>query len=245
MSRLLMRETSADRFDYWWNNRGTQMDEINQRRGGESLVERVDCGGELFYCKRQRGHLFRSLRYPLGRPTVLCEAVALSACRRLNIPVPEIQFSGVRYGHGEWLGLLVTRGLTGYLHLDEWFAEDHPRDPEVDTLVLRKAAELLVQFHRGRWQHSSLYPKHLFVKALPADSGIEVNVLLLDLEKSRQRVRSLAAARHDLQQLHRQWERIPAEHWQVLVDHYLSLVSSGRRRALVPDSLTSPGWATG
>ncbi len=238
-----MREEAGDRFDYWWSNRGSLVDETNRRRGGESAVEVVTSNGETFYCKRQRGHLFRSLRYPLGRPTALREAIALSACRRLQIPVVEIQFSGVRHRDGAWQGLLVTRELAGYTHFDDWFALEHHRDPELDEQILKKMAALLIQFHRSRWQHGSLYPKHLFAKVVTTESGTDVSVLLLDLEKSRQRITSAVAARHDLRQLHRRWERIPGGYWQILFDHYMTLVSNRRREKLVAANLSNPGWA--
>jgi len=157
--------------------------------------------------------------------------------------MPEIHFSGIRYRQGEWQGLLITRALSGYVSLEEWYAADHPRDQAVDERVLWQLAANLVRLHQAGWQHGCLYPKHLFVKVVAIESATDVSVALLDLEKSRQRITSLAAARHDLRQLHRHWQRIPINQWEILLDHYLAFVSARRRVALSPARLSTPGLA--
>ena len=63
-----------ERFDRWWNTAGDWVEAPNVRRGGESGVQRLQLpDGTLAYVKRQVGHLYRSLRHPLGRPTALRE----------------------------------------------------------------------------------------------------------------------------------------------------------------------------
>ncbi len=229
-------------FEFWWNNRGQPVEEPNRRRGGISGVETIGDGEHRLYCKRQQGHLYRSLRYPLGRPTVLREANVIAALGRLGIAVPEVAYSGVRYDGGEWQGLLITQALTGYVGLDQWFADDHPRDRSVDDAVLQSLAKTLGRLHRRRWQHGCLYPKHLFVKVAPGKPTAEVSVVLLDLEKSRRRITSLVAARHDLRQLHRQWQHIPADEWLRFFNYYLTLVPSRHQATLRSLGLSSPGW---
>jgi len=237
MSESSIKEESSDRFDYWWNIRGESVEPPNERRGGQSGVELVELEGQTLYCKRQQGHLYRSLRYPLGRPTVLREVQVIPAFRQLEIPVPDIHFSGARYRDGKWQGVLITQALSGYVNLGEWYAADHPRDQNVDGQVLRQLAANLARLHRSRWQHGCLYPKHVFVKA----GATEVSVALLDLEKSRRRITSLAAARHDLRQLYRHWGQIPFTQWQILINHYLTLVPDRRRQAICSDGLSSTG----
>jgi len=228
-------------FEFWWNNRGEPVEEPNRRRGGISGVETIADGEQRLYCKRQQGHLYRSLRYPLGRPTVLREAKAIVALRQLDVLVPEITYSGVRFSDGQWQGLLVTQALEGFVNLEDWFADGEHRDRRVDSAVLQALATTLVRMHRGRWQHGCLYPKHLFVK-VPADQADPaVMIALLDLEKSRRRVTCRAAARHDLQQLHRQWRNVPGSQWPLLLNFYLELAPFFWRAALHPDHLTWVG----
>ena len=77
MSRPLVlpaREASTSTFQRWWNTQGEWVEEPNQRRAGESGVQRIrlrDPQQPLLYCKRQIGHLYRSWLHPFGRPTVL------------------------------------------------------------------------------------------------------------------------------------------------------------------------------
>jgi len=66
---------TENRFEFYWQQQGEWVEEPNQRRGGESGVQRIhEANGRLLYVKRQVGHTYRSWRYPLGRPTVLREA---------------------------------------------------------------------------------------------------------------------------------------------------------------------------
>ena len=72
------RNTSpSDDFNSWWQTQGEWVEEPNDRRGGQSGVQRITVQGQLLYAKRQAGHTYRSLKYPLGRPTVLRERDAL------------------------------------------------------------------------------------------------------------------------------------------------------------------------
>lgn len=90
---------TEDRFEFYWNQKGEWVEEPNQRRGGESGVQRIhDANERLLYAKRQVGHTYRSWRYPLGRPTVLRERDALVAMNRLSVGVPELVYCGARQG---------------------------------------------------------------------------------------------------------------------------------------------------
>ena len=58
---------AADDFEQWWNTQGEWVEPPNLRRDGESGVQRLQARrGGLLYCKRQIGHLYRSLWHPLG-----------------------------------------------------------------------------------------------------------------------------------------------------------------------------------
>ena len=54
-------------FEYYWQQQGEWVEEPNQRRGGESGVQRLsDAKGKVLYAKRQVGHIYRSLRHPFA-----------------------------------------------------------------------------------------------------------------------------------------------------------------------------------
>ena len=68
---------------FWWSVTGEWVEEPNNRRGGFSGVPRVVLpqSGECYYVKRQRNHLFRSVRYPTGRPKLLREWQSMPSIR--------------------------------------------------------------------------------------------------------------------------------------------------------------------
>lgn len=194
-------------FEQWWNIHGEWVETPNQRRGGESGVQRLSMqDGRVLYAKRQVGHIYRSLCHPFGRPTVLRERDALIALERIGVKAPHMLYCDVRRDERHnWRGLLISEELTGFLDLDSWYAaggREQLSDAEHDRL-LQSVAELLARFHRARWRHGCLYQKHVFARIVPGAEGAEIEVALLDLEKSRRTVSSKRAARHDMQQLRR------------------------------------------
>lgn len=196
-------EGSATAFDAWWAVTGEWVEPPNQRRGGQSGVLRTrDDDARTCYVKRQVGHLYRSWLHPLGRPTILREAAALDAWRALGVTVPVVRFSGARQVDGQWQALLVTEALEDYQDLEHWYASGGPaRNGEAAHVTfLQSLGATLARLHDGRWQHGCLYPKHIFLRI--GRSG-DVDVALLDLEKSRRRGSRKRAADHDFQQLRR------------------------------------------
>ena len=198
-------------FDRWWNNAGAWVEPVNQRRGGESgvqLLTRSDPSQLPLYCKRQVGHLYRSIRYPFGRPTVLRECDAYRTLARLGIKTPNIVYCATRRKDQQWQSLLVTESLHGFVSLTQWYEES--TSPELNQRVLRQVAVTLARMHQAGFQHGCCYPKHIFVKL---QSGIaskaDIEIALLDLEKSRHRWRAKDASRHDLRQLMRHRGSIP------------------------------------
>lgn len=196
-----------DCFERYWRQQGEWVEAPNQRRGGESGVQRVhDANGRLLYVKRQVGHTYRNWRYPLGRPTVLRERDALIAMQRLGVGVPEMVFCGAQQGADkQWQALLVTAALDGFVEIDHWYAAGgcERYGDAVHDRVLKTIAHTLARMHLGRWQHGCLYAKHLFVRVTGSGESAQVDVALLDLEKSRQRLTAYKAASHDLKQLRR------------------------------------------
>jgi len=218
-----------DRFDYFWNQRGEWVEEPNVRRGGESGVQRVvGSDGQLLYAKRQTGHIHRSLLHPFGRPTVLRERDALTGVSALGVRVPEIVFCGAqRDPVHKWRALLVTKSLDGFEEIEHWYAgggrERHGEG--VHDRVLKELAENLARMHKGRWQHSCLYIKHVFVRVTGEGEAATVEVALIDLEKCRQRLTAHQAAAHDMKQLRRHSSFNPTD-WEKLVYFYKTAFGS-------------------
>jgi hypothetical protein len=218
-----------DRFDYFWNQRGEWVEEPNVRRGGESGVQRVvGSDGKLLYIKRQTGHIHRSWLHPFGRPTVLRERDALIGLTQLGVRVPEMVFCGAqRDPVHKWRALLVTKSLDGFEEIEQWYAgggrERHGE--AVHDQVLKDLAENLARMHKGRWQHSCIYIKHVFVRVTGEGEAAKVEVALIDLEKCRQRLSAQRAASHDMQQLRRH-SSFNTTDWNKLVYFYKTAFGS-------------------
>ncbi|MGN4048418.1 lipopolysaccharide kinase InaA family protein [Pseudomonas sp. SM4] len=212
-----------DRFDYYWNQQGEWVEEPNVRRGGESGVQRViGRDGQLLYAKRQTGHIYRSWLHPFGRPTVLRELDALTGVSKLGVRVPEIVFCGAQPDpQYKWRALLVTKSLDGFDELEKWEAAGGRTQygEAVYERVLKDLAENLARMHKGRWQHSCIYIKHVFVRVTGEGESAKVEVALIDLEKCRQRLTAHRAAAHDMKQLRRHSSFNGAD-WKKLVYFY-------------------------
>ncbi|RMN28587.1 InaA protein [Pseudomonas coronafaciens pv. zizaniae] len=218
-----------DEFSHFWSQRGEWVEEPNVRRGGESGVQRLlTDDGQTLYAKRQTGHIYRSLLHPLGRPTVLREREALEGLRKLGVVVPEVVFCGAtRDADNAWRALLVTVALEGFGEIETWLAAGgRERHGELFyERMLKEVANTLARMHLGRWQHSCLYIKHIFVRVTGDGPDAEVEVALLDLEKGRRRLTAHGAAQHDMKQLRRHSSFSTAD-WQKLVYFYQSAFGS-------------------
>ncbi|RMP13871.1 InaA protein [Pseudomonas syringae pv. delphinii] len=218
-----------DEFSHFWSQHGEWVEEPNVRRGGESGVQRlVMDNGQTLYAKRQTGHIYRSLLHPLGRPTVLREREALEGLRKLGVVVPEVVFCGAERGEDNaWRALLVTVALDGFDEIEKWLAAGgRERHGELFyERMLKEVASTLARMHLGRWQHSCLYIKHVFVRVAGDGPDAKVEVALLDLEKGRRRLTAQGAAQHDMKQLRRH-SSFSAADWQKLIYFYQTAFGS-------------------
>lgn len=205
-------------FDYWWHVQGESVEPANVRRNGESGVDRLNTDSGVLYVKRQRNHLFRSLRYPFGLPTFMREKFAAQAFRKIDIQVPEIVFAEARKVSGEWQAVLVSRELAGYCDLESWYSKGGRArlGEQQHRNFLLKLGRLLGLLHRHHWQHTCLYPKHIFVTQ--GDATHLPDIALLDLEKARRRLLVSNAARRDLDQLRRHSPMWNDKDWETLLD---------------------------
>jgi hypothetical protein len=178
--------------------------------------------GQLLYAKRQTGHIYRSWLHPFGRPTVLRELDALTGVSRLGVRVPQIVFCGAQPDpQYKWRALLVTKSLDGFDELEKWEAAGGRAQygEAVYERVLKDLAQNLARMHKGRWQHSCIYIKHVFVRVTGEGDSAQVEVALIDLEKCRQRLTAYRAAAHDMKQLRRHSSFSDTD-WKKLVYFY-------------------------
>lgn len=204
-------------FETWWNLVGEWVEPPNLRRGGESGVQLLTTPqGELAYSKKQTHHIYRSLRYPFGRPTVLREYDAFKALATL-VPIPQLLYCGVKL---DGRALFITKALTGYIDLDYWLTSEQANYPiEVTKQVLGKIAQVTATMHLNKYQHGCLYGKHIFVKTTASTDQPSIEIALIDLEKVRRRTNAQKAALHDIPKLKRH-SVITEEQWQHFISCY-------------------------
>ncbi len=209
-----------DEFERWLDLPGEWVEAPNQRRGGQSGVQRLrTLDGRLLYRKQQVDHCYRDWRHPFGEPTVLREQRALQAFAALGVRVPQLVYCATRRQAGRQQALLVTAALDGFDSLEAIYARGEAQhwDDALRARIFRQLGGLLARLHRARWQHGCLYAKHIFLRI---DAHGWVELALLDLEKSRRRRTRRLAARHDLRQLRRHSSWGAAE-WESLEHGYL------------------------
>ena len=212
--KQLLEANRLGSVDEVWALRAEWFEEPNVRRGGWSGVCRLGlplpAGGELgVFLKRQENHQRRSWRHPLaGEPTFAREFRMLRYLQAHAVPAPRPLYFASAVVDGNSRGILMTEELAGFRPLDvvadELFAAGRPPLAQQRAL-LRSLARVVSDLHGAGVQHSSLYPKHLFVRLR---DGAEPEVALIDLEKSRTTLLAPLRTIHDLDSLNRH-----ARHW--------------------------------
>ena len=200
----ILQRHHLDSFDALWQVEAEWVDEPNRSRGGHSSVSRLALedgqgGIQVFYLKRQSNYLIRHMRRPLGEPTAAREFYNIQRFERLGIPALEAACYAERRQAGEHQAILLTRDLTGYQPLDQWFDRWSELSYRQQDALLIASADLVARMHARSIVHNCLYPKHIFIKSM-AD-GVQAS--LIDLEKSRAHVFSPWGRMRDLDALNR------------------------------------------
>lgn len=220
MSLSSTAQPLAHNFDYWWHCEGDWVEPPNVRRNGESGVKRVQ-HPELgtLYLKRQTNHLYRDLRYPFGRPTVLREQDAIKGFAAAGVRVPTIVFCEARQEQTQWQALLVTHALEGFESMFHWYKGSYRAalGEEAHAHLLKKIGGTLARFHLAGWQHTCLYSKHIFLTTENENDGLPA-VAVLDLEKARRWPSPAWAARRDLDQLRRHSKMWAKADWDAMTE---------------------------
>lgn len=207
--------------DFWWTVEGEWAEPPNYRRGGESGVQRVTLdSGDAYYVKRQCNFLYRSLRHPLGAPTLLREWRNLQRFASLGVPTAEMIAFQMRRVDDLWHAMLVTRALDGYVSLQDGLRRGL-WDAGTRSAILPAVLDAIAPLHRARRKHGHLYDKEVFVR--PADE--RVDVAFLDLELCRRHVSRRKAAESDLRRLIRSLRSsgLTEQEFQDMLAHQASL----------------------
>lgn len=177
-------------FDAMWSLPTEWVEAPNYRRGGWSGVTRHQLDdGQWVYVKRQQNQYRRLARKPWQmRPTYYHEFLALQRLQSAAIPVVEWLY----YGERDGAAILVTLAPPGYVDLT---AFANTQDAVQLRIVMMRLLRVLRSLHRNRWQHGACYPAHVLVHPVTLD------IVLLDLERFRQRFSVAAASRSDFSQL--------------------------------------------
>lgn len=183
-ARDVLARHGLDSFDALWRY-GDDADLAARGKGWKRVVriELEDANGapQSFYLKRQDHQLAYSLRYPAGEPTFAREFRAIQHFAHMGIPALEAAFFAQRSDHGHQQAILLTRALDIYKPLTWWFERWTQlawRDRQ--DLVLAAAA-LVRSLHNAERMHSSLYPRHIFLKLDDDGAG----AWLIDLVETR------------------------------------------------------------
>lgn len=211
----LLRLHGMDSFGRIWElAEGTWYEPPNQARGGWSGVSRLELdapGGRKLgiFIKRQENHVYRSWRR-FFLPTATLEREFRNCLRfhELGIPSLEPLYFGQRRVSGKWRAILITRELEGYQPLDSTDYRPINQLGRVErNRLINSVAGIIRQMHAHHFQHTCLYPKHLFVKRNP-DTSIDAR--FIDLEKTRRLPFKWWIAARDMDSLRRHaqgWSR--------------------------------------
>lgn len=209
-----------EEFEQWWATEGDWVEEPNQRRNGMSGVQRIERDGKVLYVKRMTNHLFYSLRYPFGRPTIVREIQVIKEMERAGVIVPKIVYGKAMKFNGEWRALLVTEDMDGFICIADWY-QLHQQKPFPDAQregMLLAVAKAFKGMHSINRQHGCCYVRHIYVR-----TDGQVLAGFLDLEKSRRRWLRKKAISHDFRQLEKYLDPIPRADWEKVKSDYWGL----------------------
>lgn len=234
----LLRRHGLDAFDALWALQLPEVDKPNTAGRGWSSVARLQLEERTYYLKRQSNYLKRSLVRPFGEPTASCEFRNIQRYARKGIAALDAAFFARQNVAGEKRAILLTRGLDGWVDLDELLRDWGNLPARQQQAVLSACGALAGQLHRAGETHGCFYPKHIFLRQLDEAYGAR----LIDLEKTRTLLRRQDRIR-DLEALVRRvgfWSEaelrellgayLQADRSGAEVDAWLGLIGMRRQR---------------
>ena len=180
--RALLKRHGLASYEALWALQLPPVDEPNRKPGGGwSAVFVLDLDGVRYYLKRQSNYLSRSLRRPLGEPTLAQEFRNIRRYQQLGIPALRAAFFAKRRVAGEQRAILLTRALDGWQDLHSYLARWQQLPSAQRRAITSSCGELTRHLHEQGQVHGCLYPKHIFLQA----DGEHFSAKLIDLEKTR------------------------------------------------------------
>ncbi len=202
--RSILAHNGLTDFVALWQLKADWFEEPNRRRGGWSGVARCELllpgGGTCaVFLKRQENHNALTLSCPMrGLPTFYREFRQIMRYREAGLPALEpVYFAMHREGKDD-RAILITEELAGFVSMENrvqsWLINGAP--PRKTRLrYLAAIATLMRDMHAKGIQHNCFFPKHLFTRV---DVNGDVEVRIIDLEKSRWRPARTISALRDL-----------------------------------------------
>lgn len=182
-------------FEVLWRKLLIPVDAVNYRRGGMSSVGKLviaNAQGQVMtmFIKRHDHHLCRNPWRPWQRiPTLRREYCQLRRfANAAGWSVPNVIF----YAECRDRAILGLQEITGAIELGALL-----RHQPLGLELRQQIARAIAAFHAHRWQHSALYPKHIFI------NPINNTVSFIDLEGVRRRWVCYFAMLRDLDSLNR------------------------------------------
>ncbi len=194
----------------------------NRRRNGWSGVSYLElalpAGGSVsVFIKRQENHTRRTFLHPLtGVTTYEQELRNIRLYEACGVPSLEAVYFAKCKVDGNLCAIIITKALSSYLSLEDlvrrWKQKGWPVLKHRITII-NELAKFLENIHKHRLQHSSMYPKHLFVHGALVSAAWgddEIDIRIIDLESTRRRLFMRQAMLRDLDSLNRyspEWSR--------------------------------------
>ncbi len=179
----VLKKNAFENFQALWGHEGELVEEGNNRiRSGMSHVVRMKLDDTTktwtVYMKRQEHHLSLFTRLFL-RPKSICARELRNIQLWQKIGIPTTQPLYFEQMENPIRAILITKGLTDYVSLEEWLSKvsDHKRRQRAFALT----AQLFSRIHQNGWVHRCFFPKHLFIRE--CDGAMDMRVI--DLEKAK------------------------------------------------------------
>ena len=182
-----------------WEKSLDNVDDVNQRRGGTSSVGRLQLNSPTgttttVYIKQQQKHYCRHPKLPwLKIPTLRREYWNLQHFNKLSVNTGKLLF----YFEAGDRAVLGIQAITDAIDLSR-FLELHAASKQ----CIAKVAHAIAIMHQSHWQHTALYPKHIFINPQTFE------ISFIDLETARRRFSLKRIMLRDLDSLNRHLQQL-------------------------------------
>ena len=189
------------------------VDSTNRRRGGYSEVVRVQSDDHIYFVKRQRNMTRRSMRFPRPRPTYFFEWHFINVIGDTRVTPVCVRYDEQR-DTNRYDAVLITEELPGYRALNNARLAGDSRE-----MTMLNLGRTLWSLHQRRICHGGLHGEHIMVN----DAG---HVRLIDFERTRFHLSSLACATRDLKQLKKRTAWLGQDDFRKIISAYPEAIAA-------------------